>query len=90
MINKYLQYSSIMSKLKGSYRQEEPVSAKVSEREFLTPTEAAELLRCGRTKIYEILGSGSLVSYRVGKKRIVKRAEVLRWIAEQRYEPGED
>lgn len=59
-------------------------------KEYLTPIEVAELLRCGRTKIYEILGTGTLVSYRVGKKRIVKRADVLRWIAEQRYEPSED
>lgn len=66
------------------------MNTQVSEREFLTPAEAAELLRCGRTKIYEILGTGSLVSYRVGKKRIVKRADVLRWIAEQRCEPGGD
>lgn len=62
------------------------MDTKTGEREFLTPNEAAELLRCGRTKIYEILATGSLVSYRVGKKRIVKRTDVLRWVAEQRYE----
>lgn len=61
-----------------------------STKEYLTPIEVAELLRCGRTKIYEILATGSLVSYRVGKKRIVKRADVARWVAEQRFEPGRD
>ena len=62
---------------------------KVDEREYLTPTEAAELLRCGRTKIYEILASGSLVSYRVGRNRIIKRTDVIAWLLQQRCEPGD-
>jgi excisionase family DNA binding protein len=59
------------------------------EREYLKPLEAADLLRCGRTKIYEILQTGALPSYRVGRNRIIKRADVVAWLLSQRCEPGE-
>jgi excisionase family DNA binding protein len=59
------------------------------EREYLKPLEAADLLRCGRTKIYEILQTGTLPSYRVGRNRIINRADVVAWLLSQRCEPGE-
>ncbi len=59
------------------------------EREYLKPLEAADFLRCGRTKMYEILQSGALPSYRVGRNRIIKRTDVIAWLLRQRCEPGD-
>jgi excisionase family DNA binding protein len=43
--------------------------------ELLTPTEAARRLSLGRTRLYELLASGEIVSVRVGKlRRIPARA----------------
>ena len=43
--------------------------------ELLTPTEAARRLSLGRTRLYQLLGSGELPSVRVGKlRRIPARA----------------
>jgi excisionase family DNA binding protein len=43
--------------------------------ELLTPTEAARRLSLGRTRLYELLGSGEIPSVRVGKlRRIPARA----------------
>ena len=43
--------------------------------ELLTPTEAARRLSLGRTRLYQLLGSGEIASVRVGKlRRIPARA----------------
>ena len=48
---------------------------------LLTPEEAAELLHVGRTTVYGLMGSGELVSIRVGGARRVPRREVDAFIA---------
>lgn len=58
------------------------------DHEFLKPDEVGRLLRCGRTKIYELLQTGEIPSYRVGKNRIVRRTEVLAWL--NRHQEGPD
>ena len=58
------------------------------EHEFLTPEEVGRLLRCGRTKTYELLNSVAIVSYRVGRNRIVRRGDLSAWLSEQRDEVG--
>lgn len=58
------------------------------EQEFLTPEEVGRLLRCGRTKTYELLQSGAIMSYRVGRNRIVRRSDLTAWLAGQREEAG--
>jgi excisionase family DNA binding protein len=45
------------------------MDSRVSEHEFLRPDEVARLLRCGRTKAYELLRTGEVPSYRVGRSR---------------------
>jgi excisionase family DNA binding protein len=43
--------------------------------ELLTPTEAARRLSLGRTRLYQLIGSGEIASVRVGKlRRIPARA----------------
>jgi excisionase family DNA binding protein len=55
--------------------------------ELLTPTEAARRLSLGRTRLYQLLGSGEIASVRVGKLRRVParavRAYVDGLVAEQ-------
>jgi excisionase family DNA binding protein len=45
----------------------------VIERILLTPTEAAEALSLGRTKVYELMAGGVLRSVKIGTARRVPR-----------------
>jgi len=46
------------------------------------PAEAARLVGVGRTKIYELL-SGELASFKVGTRRLIRVAELERWLTAQ-------
>ena len=54
------------------------------EDEILTSREARNLLKIGRTKLWELTRSGKLPAYRVGEGRTsdlrYKRSELLRWL----------
>lgn len=41
---------------------------------LLTPEEAAEVLSLGRTKVYQLIGDGTLRSVRIGKCRRIPAA----------------
>ena len=61
----------------------------MSESELLlTSREAAQLLRIGRTKLWELTRSGEIPAYRVGTGRTsplrFKRKELFRWIEAHR------
>ena len=43
--------------------------------------EAAELIGIGRTKVYNLMDEGVLPSRKVGKRRIILRADVLKYLA---------
>lgn len=47
-------------------------------REGLRVEEAAALIGCGRTKIFELIREGRLRTVKLGSRTIVPRAEVLR------------
>jgi excisionase family DNA binding protein len=49
---------------------------------LLNPTEAAERLSMGRTKIYELMRRGELRSVKVGGCRRISRAALADFIAE--------
>ena len=55
---------------------------------LLTSREAAQFLRIGRTKLWELTHGGELPAYRVGKGRTsplrYKRAELVRWLESNR------
>ena len=55
---------------------------------LLTSREAAQLLRIGRTKLWELTRSGEIPAYRVGTGRTsplrYKRQELLRWLTANR------
>jgi excisionase family DNA binding protein len=52
-----------------------------SDRLAVPPAEAARLASLSRTKLYEILGTGELKSFKVGARRLIRIAELERWLA---------
>jgi excisionase family DNA binding protein len=44
--------------------------------DLLTVVEVAALMRCGRTKVFALIGDGSLPSVRPGRARLVRRGDV--------------
>lgn len=47
-----------------------------------TVDEAAELLSIGRTKTYKLIADGQLRTVRIGRRRLVPRAEIEAFVAE--------
>lgn len=45
--------------------------------ELVTPAEAAELLRCNRQRIYDLISAGKLSRYGEGGRTLLRRDEVL-------------
>jgi len=60
---------------------------------LLTPTEAARRLSLGRTRLYQLIGSGELISVQIGKLRRIPMRALLeyvdRLVAEQAADDGE-
>ena len=50
-----------------------------------TPAEIADLLQIGKTKIYELLGSGEIESVHIGTRRRIPHDAVLRYIESLRH-----
>jgi excisionase family DNA binding protein len=55
----------------------------MTERLLLRPEDCAEALSVGRTRIYEMLGSGELPSILVGKLRRVPAEALKDWVDRQ-------
>ena len=53
------------------------------ERLLLRPTEAAEMIGVGRSKIYELLAAGVVPSVRVGRSIRIPLAALRDWIDDQ-------
>jgi len=49
--------------------------------EALNPEAAAKLAGIGRTAVYAAMGSGDLPSFKIGKRRLVRREAVTAWLA---------
>jgi excisionase family DNA binding protein len=56
--------------------------------EYLTPVEAAELLRCSRQRVYDLLSSGRLRRYKDGSRVLVARLEIVAYLSGQQVAPG--
>jgi excisionase family DNA binding protein len=50
--------------------------------DVLTVEEAGRVLRVGRNSAYELVRSGRIASKRVGRRMLVPRTAVERWLAE--------
>ncbi|ART70699.1 DNA-binding protein [Mycobacterium dioxanotrophicus] len=59
----------------------QPAQPAAAQPTLLTVAETAEKLRCGQTLIYAMLKDGRLASVKVGRRRLVKAADVDRFIA---------
>ncbi len=49
--------------------------------QMLTVEEAAERLRCSKTLVYAMLGDGRLPSVKVGRRRLLRAADVAQFVA---------
>ncbi len=59
------------------------------EHEFLSPEELRVWLGIGRTKCYEILSHNEIPSYKIGKIRRIKRADVEEWLETHKSSSGD-
>jgi excisionase family DNA binding protein len=59
------------------------------QRELLTVSETIEILRVGRTTVNQLLWSGALPSIKVGRRRLVRRGDLERFLTTHEYRPGE-
>jgi excisionase family DNA binding protein len=53
------------------------LDAPTPESEFLNVPEAAELLRCSRQRIYDLLSSGQLERFKDGSRVLVRRVDLV-------------
>lgn len=60
-----------------------------AEEELLTVDEVRSWLRLGRTRINELLQSGELPSFKLGRRRMVRHGDVSDWLEQHRCESGE-
>ena len=52
---------------------------------LLTPAQLQAWLGCGRTKLYELLQTGEIPSYRVGRLVRVRKEDVEEYLERNRY-----
>jgi excisionase family DNA binding protein len=60
------------------------------QEELLTVEEVRRWLRLGRTRLNELLQSGELPSFKVGRRRFIRRGDVPKWLQQYRHHPGEN
>ncbi len=58
--------------------------------ELLTVDETIRTLRLGRTRVNEVLRSGDLPSYKLGRRRLVRRQDIEEWLERHKAVPGND
>jgi excisionase family DNA binding protein len=61
----------------------------MTDRLLLRPEEVAELIGVGRTKVYELMGSGLIRSVKIGNSRRVPRIAVDEFVAMLQSDIGE-
>jgi excisionase family DNA binding protein len=67
------------------------LQTKVPEQEeLLTVDEVRVWLRLGRTRVNELIQSGELPSFKVGRRRVLRRGDVLEWLEQYRYQPRQE
>ena len=53
------------------------------EKLLLRESEARAVVGLGKTKFYELLASGAIPSFKVGRARVVPTSALRQWIADQ-------
>ena len=54
---------------------------------YLTPKEAAELLRLSRRHLYRLIKSGELVALRTGKKILIPESSIQLFLTNKTHRP---
>ena len=57
-------------------------------KEWFTTDELVRWLGLGRTKTYEMLRSGEIPSYKIGRVRRIRRRDIEAWLNQNRFRPG--
>jgi excisionase family DNA binding protein len=51
------------------------------ETELLTIAQFCQAVNCGRTRAYQLINKKQVVAIKNGKKTLIPKAEMLKWIA---------
>jgi excisionase family DNA binding protein len=75
--------------MKRKTKEPEPESA-VGDAlsEIMALREVANYLHCHWGTVYQLIQKGEIPAFRVGKNWRFRRADVMKWIAQQRVRPG--
>lgn len=65
-------------------------STRGEQRDWLSPTEVAEWLGIARSKVYDLIYQGCFKSYKIGKRRLIRRDHLIQWLDTQEYEPADE
>jgi excisionase family DNA binding protein len=65
------------------------VEMKAEQKEWFTTDDLVRWLGLGRTKTYEMLRSGEVPSYKIGRVRRIRRGDVEAWLERNKCQPGE-
>ena len=65
------------------------LEAGVEQKEWFTTDELVRWLGLGRTKTYEMLRSGEIPSYKIGRIRRIRRQDIEAWLERNKFRPGE-
>ena len=57
--------------------------------DLMTVEEVIRWLRLGRTRTNELLRNCSIPSYKIGRRRLVRRADVEAWLLEHKAGPSD-
>jgi len=64
------------------------MGSQTERQELLTVEEVVRILRCGRTTTNQLLWSGQLPSVKIGRRRLVRQADLERFLEAHQYHPG--
>ena len=65
------------------------MKTEAEQKEWFTTDELVNWLGLGRTKAYEMLRSGEIPSYKIGRIRRIRRQDVDAWLERKKYRPSE-
>ena len=57
--------------------------------DFLSAEELSSWLMLGRTRTWELLASGEIPSYKIGRLRRIAKDDVYRYLESCKYSPGD-
>ena len=65
------------------------METETEQKEWFTTDELVRWLGLGRTKAYEMLRTGEIPSYKIGRIRRIRRGDVEAWLERNKFESGE-